>query len=216
VRPIATSSGDRNVRDDWRSVRTGLRALTVVAAVSGLVGCAPPINVGGARAATNIALQPPGSAINAPPRVGPVTIQVRDYPPSPIVSVFGWAAAQTTYGLSASVRRDGALIGDHQLYVNTYSVVEWRDFTRASAPTRPFRLTGASRDPHNCHGGGVCSPVETFGARIPDAFLRTSRDSLTVKFSGRSASDVIVTVHRNVIDAYLAAFDSVTVALRKK
>jgi hypothetical protein len=37
-----------------------------------------------------------------------------------------------------------------------------------------------------------------------------------VKFSDRSASDVIITVHRGLIDAYLAAFDSVTVALRKK
>lgn len=135
---------------------------------------------------------------------------------SPTVSIVGWDADETEYGLRAVVRRDGTLVRDHRLYVSTYIVYGTREFSRAMTPTRSLLLTGLSRDPRPCQGGPICTPPETFGARLPDALLRANRDSVTVRFYGRSGRELVITLRRELIDAYLHAVDSVIAELRQR
>lgn len=200
------------------SARAGLRALVFAAALAGLVGCAHPSVVSTAPAATAIVVPPPTDSVGAAPPAEPPTVQVRDYPYSPTVSIVAWAPEETAYGLRASVRRDGSLVRDHQLYVSAsyLGAPGSRGVVQTVAPSgRLLELTGRSHDEHSCYGGGSCSPYETFGMRVPDALLRASRDSVAVRLY-RAGAEFIITVHRDLIDPYLEAVDSVTAALRKK
>jgi hypothetical protein len=161
--------------------------------------------------------------VAAPPCVEPAIVVVRYHHFSPSVSVVGWEATQAGYGLRGLIRRDGALVRDHQLYVSTYYFSDWRAFTRADwhaftgamELSRPLRFTGLFRDVHSCDGDSGCSPYETLGARIPDGFLKASRDSIVVKIHGRDGSESILTLRRSVIDAYLGTVAAVSKALRK-
>ena len=60
-----------------------------------------------------------------------------------------------------------------------------------------------------------CSPEATFGARIPDGPFRDNKENLSVKFLTGSDVEINITVRRPLIDAYLAAVDSVTAAQKK-
>lgn len=186
------------MRDHRLSVRAVVAVLTLGVALS---GCAPRY----------VAIGSHVDSDEAP------TVEVRDLPHTSTVSVLAWSPAETAYGIRASFRRDGLLLlGYHRIYVNTYAVNE-RSFSRAWTTARPLRIGGVSRDPYFCSAGGdVCSPYETFGALVLDKVLRDNRDSLPVTFYGRNGALLTITLHRDVIDAYLTAVDSVSSALRVK
>jgi hypothetical protein len=51
--------------------------------------------------------------------------------------------------------------------------------------------------------------------RIPDVLLRANRDSLDVTFLGYGNRKHVLTLRRDLIDAYLSAVDSVSNELRR-
>jgi hypothetical protein len=128
--------------------------------------------------------------------------------------VVAWPSDDGSYGLRTSIRRDGSIVRDHRLFVGTYFEPWVRRLHLAVAPPTQFRMLGVSRDALACRFG-KCSPFETIGVRIPDAYLRASRDSLPITLRGWDGRDLTITVRRDLIDAYLAAVDSVSAALRR-
>jgi len=211
------------VSDHTPSVRTGRRAIVLAAAIAAIVACAPPIGLGPAPSrarAVPAATEPAARTTSGEP----ITVVVRYYDFSPTVSVVAWDGEQSAYGLRAIVRRDGTLVeGEHQLYVSTYyfpdyrafARANWHAFTRSMELSRPLRFAGVFHDIHQCEGVSNCSPYETFNARIPDEFLKAGHDSLVVKLYSRNGREEILTLHRDVIDAYLEKVASVSEALRK-
>lgn len=179
----------------------------------GLVACAPSILPVTPSTATRIEVVPQMKQADS---ASVATIEVRYYAHSPTVTIVGWDAGETAYGLRAWLRRDGSLIEDHRLYVSTYYTPARPVFTRAETPSRPLELTGISRDFHACVGGKPCSPPETFGALIPDALLRSNADSIPVTFYDRGHRELVITLHRDLIDAYLGRLDSLIAVIRKK
>jgi len=196
--------------------RACLRAFVLANALAGLIGCAPSILPVTASTATRIDVPPRTNPMDSTSFPQPTTIEVRYYAHSPTVTIVGWDPSETAYGLRAWLRRDGSLIRDHRLYVSTYYTPARPAFTRAVTPSRPLELTGISRDVHWCVGGRPCSPPETFGAFIPDALLRSNRDSIAVTFYNRRGRELLITLHRDLIDAYLGRLDSVVAVMRKK
>jgi hypothetical protein len=196
------------VSDHFRSPRAALRALALTAVLVGFVGCAPPLLL------DDVVLAPTRTdTIGA--RADSTEVQLRYFSFSPTVSVVAWPAADAGYGLRAMVRRDGSLVRDHSLYVGTYYEPWVRSLYLAVAPPRQFRRQGVSRDSFACYFG-KCSPFETLGIRITDEFLRANRDSVAVTLYGHDGRAVTITVRRDLIEAYLAAVDSVSAALRKR
>lgn len=181
--------------------------------LAGVVACAPPIILGTASTATDAVAPLPTNTTGGAPE--PPTIEVRYFPFSPTVSVVGWTATDAGYGLRAWLRRDGSLVRDHRLYVSTYYVPQMRSFHLAAVPPRALKMTGTSRDIYACYFGR-CSPFETLGVRIPDELLRANRDSVAVRFYGRGGRELVVTVRRDLIDAYLSSVDSISAALRRR
>jgi hypothetical protein len=160
-------------------------------------------------------------------------VQVREYTRSPAISVVAWAPDDSGYGLQAMVRRDGTLVRDHRFYVSTvylgtgffrntaasfgHGALDRRGFVEMIAPQELLlEREGIARDVHYCFGWPRCSPRETGGARVPDSVLRASRDSVSVRFYDRYATEMVFTLRRDVIDPYLRAVDSVAAALRGK
>lgn len=190
-------------------------ALVLANTLAWVAGCAPAILPVTPSSATRIEVPPRTDSLASTP-AQPVTIEVRYYAHSPTVTIVGWDATESAYGLRAWLRRDGSLIIGHRLYVSTYYTAATPAFTRAATPTRPLQLTGISHDVYSCVGGPPCSPPETFGAFIPDAVLRSDRDSLAVTFYDRANPKLPITIHRNVIDAYLGVLDSVVAVMRRK
>jgi hypothetical protein len=193
-----------------------LRALVLVNALAGLMGCAPSILPVTPSTATRIDVPPRTNPMDSTSFPQPATIEVRYYAHSPTVTIVGWDPAETAFGLRAWLRRDGSLIRDHRLYVSTYYTPARPAFTRAVTPSRPLELTGISRDVYSCVGGRPCSPPETFGAFIPDALLRSNRDSIAVTFYNRRGRELLITLHRDLIEAYLGRLDSVVAVMRTK
>ena len=199
--------------------------LILAVVLAGSVACAPPIhlNVGPSRA--RVAGLPAAGTVdgNGTAATDTPTVVVRYYSFSPTVAVVAWDADEGAYGLRATVRRDGSLVRDHQFFVSTYYFVDlrsfaranWHAFTRGMELARPLIFTGFSRDVHHCEGDSHCSAYETLSARIPDEFLRASRDSVVVKIRSRGGREEIITLHREMIDAYLEKVASVSAALRK-
>lgn len=160
-------------------------------------------------------------------------VQVREYDRSPTVKVVAWAPDDNGYGLQAMVRRDGTLVRDHRFYVSTlylgagffrntsatfgHGAINGRRFVEMIAPQELLlEREGLSRDVHYCLGWPRCSPRETGGARVPDSVLRASRDSVSLRFYDRYATEMVLTLRRDVIDPYLRTVDSVAAALRAK
>jgi len=198
------------MRDQFAFRRPVLGAV-ILAMCLGLVGCAPPIVLATAPATADVAA-PATADTNPAPQ--PPTIELRYFSFSPTVSVVGWTADDAGYGLRTVVRRDGSLVRDHRLYVSTYCVPWVRSLRLAVAPPKQLEMLGISRDTYACYFGS-CSPFETLAVRIPDDLLRANRDSVSVKFYGRDNRELIITVRRDLIDAYLARVDSVSATLRK-
>ena len=189
--------------------RTAIGALMFATSLAGMIGCAPPILLS-ATIASHVVAPATDDTIGQVP----ATIELRYFRFSPTVSVVGWTDEDTGYGLRGTVRRDGSLVRDHRLFVSTWYVPDVRAFPHAVVPSGPLKMIGVSRDTYHCYFGDKCSPYETFGARIPDKILRANRDSVAVTFYSSGGRKLIVTVQRNLIDAYLAAVDSVSTALR--
>lgn len=177
--------------------------IMVVACLGLFAGCAPPI-----------VLEAPPTLRDAADGVEPPTIELRYFSFSPTVSVVGWSAEDNWYGLRTAVRRDGSLVRDHRLYVNTYFEPWIRSLYRAVIAPRGLQMMGVSRDPYACYFGR-CSPFETLNVRVPDELLRANRDSVTVTLYGAGNRQLLVTLRRDLIDPYLASVDSVSAALRK-
>ncbi len=196
--------------------RACLRAFVLANALAGLIGCAPSILPVISSTATRIDVPSRTNPMDSTSFPQPTTIEVRYYAHSPTVTIVGWDPTETAYGLRAWLRRDGSLIRAHRLYVSTYYTPARPAFTRAVTPSRPLELTGISRDVHWCVGGRPCSPPETFGAFIPDSLLRSNRDSIAVTFYNRRGRELLITLHRDLIDAYLGRLDSVVAVMRKK
>lgn len=204
------------------AVRRRAAVLLAAAAVTG--ACAFQPRHGAASAPTPAVAALTTDTAAATPHVEVPTVVVRSYRFSPTVTVVGWDAAQAAYGLRATVRRDGTLVRDHQLYVNLDYFIDWRNFTRArwhaftgnESFGRPLQFVGLYRDVHSCDGDRGCSPYESLRARVPDAFLRASRDSIEVRIYGRNGSEEVVAIGGGVIAAYLATVDSVSAAFRKR
>ena len=163
--------------------------LILAAIVAGSVACAPPIHLNVAPSRARVAVLPEAGTIDGTASVDTPIVVVRYYSFSPTVAVVAWDVEQGAYGLRATVRRDGSLVRDHQFFVSTYYFVDlrsfgranWHAFTREMELARPLVFTGFSRDVHHCEGDKHCSAYETLSARIPDDFLRASRDSVVVK-----------------------------------
>ena len=175
-------------------------------ALAGCLGCAPSILPVTPSTATRLDVLSSGE---------PSTVEVRYYAHSPTVSILAWETAETGYGLRAWLRRNGSLIDDHRLYVSTY-FTPVRVYSGAHTPSRPLVLTGVSRDVRSCAGGTPCSPPETFEARIPDVLLRSAVDSIPVTFFDRAGRRLLISLHRDLIDAYLGRLDSVVAIMRKQ
>ncbi len=172
-------------------VRRPLRALLAIAVLGGIAGFARPVTP-----------------------AGPQTVQVRDFPSASTVTVVAWSTAAPTYGLRTAIPRKGGSWRYHWLYVATNAVSEGRDITKATGMSRSLQTEMSVRDDQNCLAE-VCSPSETFRARIPDDLLRANLDNISVKFLTGSGSEVTFTIRRELADAYLAAVDSARTALAR-
>lgn len=196
--------------------------LILTAALAGIVACAPPIHLNVASSRARAGGPPSISAAESAASADTPTVVVRYYSFSPTVAVVAWEVEEGAYGLRATVRRDGSLVQDHQFFVSTYYFVDlrsfaranWHAFTREMELARPLVFTGFSRDVHHCEGDKRCSAYETLSARIPDDFLRASRDSVVVKIRGRGGREEIITLHREMIDRYLEKLASVSAELQ--
>lgn len=189
----------------------------MAAALLALAGCAIPMQWRPSTGVTRHMSALPADASLGTPIMDSAAVEVRGYSFSPHLEVLSWTTDDWSLGLRARLRRDGTLVRDHRLYVSTYaSVAAGSRFYSALTPTRPLKLTGVARDSRACAGGRSCLPSETFGVRIPDEFLRSNRDSLPVKFYARDGHEMQITIHRDLINVYLATVDSVTASLRKK
>lgn len=190
--------------------RAGLRALIVVVTLGSVVVAARP---GAGRTVPVVA--PAGAAsagtLHAPAQGG-VIVQVRDFPSSSTLSVVAWNAAAPAYGLGTVVSRSGRPDRYHRLWVNQ----DWpggRDVTQAQGLDRPLQVSSQT-DTQNCFNG-KCTPTATFGARILDSQFRASKGDVPVKFITSSGSEIVFTLRRDLIDAYLGTIDSVVAALKK-
>jgi hypothetical protein len=193
-----------------------LHLLVVSSLLTGFLGCAPSILPVTRSGATRIDVLPRTEPLDSALLTQPATIEVRYYAHSPTVTVVGWDASEIAYGLRAWLRRDGSLIEGHRLYVSTYYTAGRPAFERAVTPSRPLELTGITRDVRPCSGGTPCLPAETFGALVPDQLLRSNGDSIPVTFYDRAGRELHITLHRDLIDAYLGRLDSVVAVMRKK
>jgi hypothetical protein len=196
------------VRDVLPTPRATLGVLMLAASFAGFIGCAPPIVLDTA------SITPP-STVTIGAADEPPTVELRYFPFSPTVSVVAWPAQDAGYGLRTSVRRDGSLVRGHRLYVGTYDEPWVRRLRVAVAPPKQFQMLGVSRDVYACYFG-KCSPFKTLEVLIPDEFLRATRDSVAVTLYGWDGRELTITARRDLIDAYLAAVDSVSAALRRR
>lgn len=203
-------------------------AMVLIGACAMVMACARPLTVVlapfqqpapvGQTIAPNV-VNAAGVADSTPP-----VVVLRYYAHAPTVSVVAWDPGRSAYGLRATVRRDGTLAFDHQLYISAYHFVELAAYFRADwnflAPAlkNPKRLlyTGMHLDVHACEGddGDIgCSPLVTLQARIPDEWLRSGTDDVTVRIVGRGYNELTVTLRRAMIDAYLKKVDAVSNAI---
>lgn len=167
------------------------------------------VAVVGAVGALALAARP--SAGREVPQGGAV-IQIRDFQGSALVEIVAWNAMEPQFGLRTWVRRNGSPDRYHRLWVNSaYPAIG--DAAKAQGLNRPLPVTSA-RDDQNCQSG-KCAPNATVGARIPDEPLRKATENVEVKFITGSGAEIVFTARRPLIDAYLAAVDSVIGALKK-
>ncbi len=173
--------------------RSILRGFAVVAAASALVIAASPSE-------------------GHPAPQGGAVIQIRDFPAASTVEIVAWNAAEPHFGLRTWVKRNGAADRYHRLWVNG-SYPSIGDAATAQGLNRPLPVSSA-RDDQNCLNG-KCAPNATVGARMTDDPLRKAKENVEVKFITSSGAEIVFTARRPLLDAYLAAVDSVIGALKK-
>lgn len=201
--------------------------LPALALVGALTGCARSIAIPrtadvSRSAATAFAASPERAA--TADDLEPPKVVVRDYWRAPLASVVGWSAGEAWQGLRASLRRDGTLVRDHQLFISVYAVPDWATalhgdwyvYSQDSAVApQVLQVNGMRFDAFNCQGTRGCSPSLFLSARLPDNVLRNSRDSVVVKVFGRRGDESHLTLHHDLINSYLAVVDSVSAARRR-
>jgi hypothetical protein len=184
-----------------------------VLCLAGVFGCAAPLVLRSVSQTSHaIVPAPAGEADSA--AVDSVTVQLRYFASSPGVSVVAWLASEPHYGLRAWIRRDGTLIRDHQLYVST-SFHPRGAFPRAAVGGRSLLMSGVGQDDFACAFPGGCTPLQTFGARLPDQLLRAVRDSIQVRFYSLDGVHIDIALQHWLTDAYLSTVDSVITELRR-
>jgi hypothetical protein len=201
-----------------RAARTGAAAAALCALGALLGGC----RAHGGRTA-QVKVVPPDPA-TASADTASAVVQVREYPRSPTVMILGWSAEAAAYGIRTQVRRDGSFDGEHTLYVSAVDIAPvvaggGSRLVRTIVPAgRQLEAGRIVRDPDYCLTPGRCTPYEYLGVRVPDALLRASRDSLSVRLVqyGHGGADLVATLPRVVVASYLATVDSVTAALRAR
>ena len=123
-------------------------------------------------------------------------------------------------GLRTSVSRSGGeligrRLGDHSLYMDPLYARDMGGFKYASVTMREILLgTREERDVYSCFYGKDCSPMTTVGVRIPDSILRANQDSLVVRFFPAAVEPWTITLHHDLISAYLKTVDSVVAEFR--
>lgn len=146
-------------------------------------------------------------------------VQVRDLPNAPFITIVAWAPGQGDYGLRTRIGRNGehlghARKGEHRLYVDSKFAENQGGFAHASVNGKVLRAHGAERDMDACKFG-ECSPQSTVGVGVSDEILRENKDKFVVRFRPRGERPWEVTVRADLIEAYLAAVDSVSASLKK-
>lgn len=145
------------------------------------------------------------------PQGGPV-VQVRDFPNASIVDIVAWDAMNPQFGLRTFVRRNGTPDRYHRFWL-TADFAGARDATTAQGFSRTLQVN-IQNDNQNCWNG-KCTPTTTVGARVNDNWMRDAKGDAEVKFISSSGYEIPLSVKRGVVDAYLAAIDSVSKALKK-
>ncbi len=105
------------------------------------------------------------------------------------------------------LRRDGTSDLPHRLYVSTCFLQTSSEIMHAVGLAKPLQRSGLSRDDQHCYRRNNCTPFEMFAARIPAALLRLYCESMAVNFYARSGSELLVTVHCDLIQLYHVDFD---------
>ena len=202
--------------------------LPALALVAALTGCARSIAIPSTSNVSRIAVPTfattEGRASSGDDGELPKVV-VRDYWRAPIANVIGWSEGEAWQGLRASLRRDGTLVRDHQLFISVHALPDWstalhgdwyvysQDTTEAP---QVLQVNGMRFDAFNCQGTRGCSPSLFLSARMPDNLLRRSRDSVVVKVFGRRGDESRLTLHHDLINSYLAVVDSVSAARRHR
>jgi hypothetical protein len=200
------------------STGSAIRSLALLAVLLGTGACASTGEPAQARASDPVVPAEEPVVVEPPP---PPVIHVRDFPVSDRVSVVAWSPDATWYGLRASIRRDGMLVGSrlgyHTFYMSSTFVEDMGGFRHAVIPPEPERLTVSfSRDLYPCHGGEGCSPMVFVGVAVSDEMLRAHRDRLALRFHPPIGEPWTITLDREFIDAYLHTVDSVRSAKRDR
>ena len=193
-----------------------MKILRLLGAAFVLAACSTPASRGGSSApAPAMRAAATDTSVAKPP-----VVQVRAFSSSSVVSVLAWDANDTAIGLRTSVSRSGGeligrRLGDHSLYMDPLYARGMGGFKYASVTMREILLgTREERDVYSCSYGKDCSPMTTVGVRIPDSILRANQDSLVVTFFPAAVEPWTITLHHDLISAYLKTVDSVVAELR--
>ncbi|MEP6781818.1 MAG: hypothetical protein ABJC26_18100 [Gemmatimonadaceae bacterium] len=108
----------------------------------------------------------------------PPIIVVRDYWGAPSAAVVAWSPDEDSQGLRTEVRRDGSIVHDHQVYLSTHAVsnykayygAQWHAFTNTSTnPNGSASINGGSRgngknkEVVNDKNSDLAQPLPTYG-----------------------------------------------------
>lgn len=208
------------------SLSSALRAVALAAILGGQAAC---VRTGPVLSPTNtddLALL--SNSVRTPAKATtsdvPSNVVVRDYWGSPRASVVAWSDDEDWQGLRAAVLRDGTVAYDHTLYLSAYAVpnlaalrqANWYAFSDTAVGGHELQIQGVAADQFNCQGKKGCSPYVTFRARVPDALLRQTHDSLVVKVVNREGFETMIALRGDLIASYLATVDSVSAARKAK
>lgn len=148
------------------------------------------------------------------------TVQVRDIPNTPSIAIVAWTPGSGEYGLRTRIGRDGEHLGvsrkgEHRLYLDSKFAENQGGFAHASVNGKVLRSTGSERDMDACKFG-ECSPQTTVGVGVSDEVLRENKDKFVVQLRPRGQRPWEITLRQDLIEAYLAAVDSVSASLKKQ
>jgi hypothetical protein len=166
-----------------------------------------------------------GTASSDSTRDSSLIVQLREFDRSAAVTVLAWDADDASYGVRATVSRNGGTLvgqprsGNHELYLDPVMVQHMGGFRLAGVlPGPPLVPAPPMRDVYSCSYGSHCSPMTALGVWIPDSVLRAHQDrgdSLVVTFTPALGRDWEVTLSGDLIGRYLHAVDSVSASLAR-